>query len=98
MNRNSYQTYSGTYYNGSNNFKTSTSGFGGATLQRAPLYPIGPSLPQPEFKPIQRGTSPYVSRQGLMPPSYDQRVRHQTSTGFNQGVEKRMDMTKMSYE
>lgn len=39
---------------------TSTTGFG----QRAPLYPIGPTLTQPEFKPMQRGLSPspYLSR------------------------------------
>lgn len=99
MNRNNYQTYSGSFYNTANSYK---SGFGATTGARAPLYPIGPSLPQPEFKPIQRGTSPYISRQGLIPPSYEQRHRHQTTTGFNQSSanmgERRYDLTKLSYE
>lgn len=81
MNRNSYQTYQGTFYNTANSYK---SVLGATAGVRAPLYPIGPTLPQAEFKPIQRGTSPYVSRQGLMPPSYEQRHRHQTTTVFNQ--------------
>ena len=98
MNRNSYQSYSGTYYNGGAN-KTASSGLGGTNAQRSPLYPIGPTLTQPEFKPIQRGTSPYLSRQGLMPPSYDQRHRHQTATGFNQTAgENHFDTTKINYE
>jgi hypothetical protein len=42
---------------------------------RSPLYPIGPSLTQQEFHPIKRAPlpSPYLSRQGVMPPSYEQK-------------------------
>jgi hypothetical protein len=100
MNRNSYQTYSGTYYQGSQ--KTGGSGFGSTNPQRPPLYPIGPTLPQPEFKPVSMAPSPYVSRQGMLPPSYEQRHRHQNTTNFNQTAGSlgggRFDMTKISYE
>ena len=59
MNRNNYQTYTASNFQASQSYKMAT---GGITNQRSPLYPIGPSLPQPEFKPIQRGVSPYISR------------------------------------
>ena len=99
MNRNSY---SSNYYNAQPNYKTASSGFGTqGGVTRTPLYPIGPTLPPPQFKGIQRGTSPYVSRQGLMPPSYEQRHRHQTTTNFNQtsgNTLGRIDHTKISYE
>lgn len=101
MNRNSYQTYAAGYNVASQSYKTSSSGFGATTGQRAPLYPIGPTLPQPEFKVIQRGTSPYVSRQGLQPPSYEQRYHHQTTSNFNQTsssqMGRRYDNTKINY-
>lgn len=40
--------------------QTEIGGFG----QRMPLYPIGPTITQPEFRPIQRGVSPspYLSK------------------------------------
>ena len=103
MNRNSY---SSNYYNAQPSYKTASSGFGATAVpSRPPLYPIGPTLPQPEFKGIQRGTSPYVSRQGLLPPSYEQRHRHQASSNFHQTVggmggmgAGRTDLTKISYE
>jgi len=44
MNRNNYQTYSGSNFGASQSYKMAT---GGITNQRAPLYPIGPSIPQP---------------------------------------------------
>ena len=69
MNRNSYLNYSASQFSNSNPYKTTVGPF----LQqnnRSPLYPIGPSLSQPDFKPVQRGVSPYMSRQGIMPPSY----------------------------
>lgn len=47
MNRNSAQTYSAGYYTSSQNFKSASSGFGATKGQRPPLYPIGPTLPQP---------------------------------------------------
>lgn len=47
MNRNSYQTYAAGYNVASQSYKSSTSGFGATSGQRAPLYPIGPTLPQP---------------------------------------------------
>ena len=84
MNRKNYQTYTSGYPAMPPSYKTVSSGFGVTSQQRTPLYPIGPSLPQPEFKSIQRGTSPYISRQGLQPPSYEQRYHHQTTTGFQQ--------------
>jgi len=31
---------------------------------------------------VQRGVSPYLSRQGMQPPSYEQRYLHQNTTGF----------------
>ena len=103
MNRNSY---SSNYYNAPPSYKTASSGFGatGGLPTRPPLYPIGPTLTQPEFKGIQRGASPYVSRQGMLPPSYEQRHRHQASSNFHQTVGTggmgggRTDMTKINYE
>lgn len=83
MNRNSFQSYTASHYSNAqpNPYKTN------APFQthqsRSPLYPIGPTLTQPEFKPMQRGTSPYVSRQGIMPPSYEQRYLHQSSLPNN---------------
>ena len=73
MYRNSYQTTSnfGMQPGNSQMRYTSSTGFG----QRAPLYPIGPTLTQPQFQPIQRGVSPspYLAREGIKPPSYDER-------------------------
>ena len=98
MNRNNYQSHTSNFYQAQPTYKTISTGFyNQQTATRAPLYPIGPTLAQPEFKPIQRGTSPYVSRQGLMPPSYEQRHRHQTSSNFNQGGG-RTDHTQVYYE
>lgn len=69
MNRNTFQSYNATQYSNMNPYKTANQPFREQNA-RSPLYPIGPTLTQPEFKPIQRGVSPYVSRQGMMPPSY----------------------------
>ena len=72
MYRNSYQTHTSFNSQPHSQFRyTSTTGFG----QRAPLYPIGPTLTQPEFKPMQRGVSPspYLNREGMRPPSYEER-------------------------
>lgn len=58
---------------------TSSSGFGA----RASLYPIGPTLAQPEFQGIQRGfsPSPYLNKAGIRPPSYETRYLTRTD-GF----------------
>jgi hypothetical protein len=69
MNRNSHLNYSASQFSNSNPYKTVAGPFRQQN-SRSPLYPIGPTLTQPEFKPVQRGVSPYVSRQGVMPPSY----------------------------
>lgn len=103
MNRNSFQTYTAGYQASTQHYKSASSGFGLTAAQRAPLYPIGPTLPQPEFKGIQRGTSPYISRQGLQPPSYEQRYQQQTTSNFNQtsgslAGGRRYDTTKINYE
>ena len=102
MNRNSFQGYSATAYTNANPYKTASQPFR-ETASRAPLYPIGPTLSQAEFKPMQRGVSPYASRQGMMPPSYEQRYLHQSSSNFlnntNQvSMGKRYDQTKVNYE
>ena len=74
MYRNSFQTHTGfNSQSTQNQFRyTSSSGFG----QRPPLYPIGPTLTQPEFKPMARpmSPSPYLhNREGIRPPSYEER-------------------------
>ena len=59
---------------------TSPSGFGHS---RSPLYPVGPTLPRPEFKPVQtRGLSPspYLNRQGMQPPSYEEKYLKRAET------------------
>jgi hypothetical protein len=71
---------------------------GGITNQRSPLYPIGPSLSQPEFKPIQRGVSPYISRQGLAPPSYQQSYYQQSSSNFVNRGSLGLEGSKINYE
>lgn len=78
MNRNTFQSYNASHYSNNNPYKTAT--VFREQNSRSPLYPIGPTLTQPEFKPIQRGVSPYMSRQGMAPPSYEQRYLHQTSS------------------
>ena len=44
MNRNSYQTYTASNFPLSQSYKMAT---GALSNQRAPLYPIGPTIPQP---------------------------------------------------
>lgn len=102
MNRNSFQGYSATGFSNPVSYKTASQPFRD-TSSRAPLYPIGPTLTQPEFKPMQRGMSPYASRQGMMPPSYEQRYLHQSTSNFlnntNQvSMGKRYDQSKVNYE
>ena len=50
-------------------------GTGGAFYPRAPLYPIGPTITQPNFKVMTRGhsPSPYLQNVNIKPPSYEQR-------------------------
>ena len=102
MNINSFQCYSAPGNSNLAPYKTASQPFRD-TASRAPLYPIGPTLTQPEFKPMQRGVSPYASRQGLMPPSYEQRYLHQSTSNFlnntNQvSMGKRYDQTKVNFE
>lgn len=96
MNRNSYQGYSSNLAyppqaakSATSHFRASASGF---SQSRTPLYPIGPTLTQPEFKPMARGASPYLSRQTLRPPSYEQRYLPQAQGARGQ------EATRMDYE
>jgi hypothetical protein len=102
MNRNSYQSFSGSHYSNANPYKTTLGGFR-EPAARSPLYPIGPTLTQPEFKPLQRGVSPYISRQGVMPPSYEQRYLHQSTSNFmnatnQKSMGRQYDPVKINYE
>ena len=42
---------------------------------RAPMYPIGPTLTQQGFRPMNRpmSPSPYLQNPNIKPPSYEQR-------------------------
>lgn len=96
MNRNSYQTYSAGQFAATNkSYKMAT---GNIANQRAPLYPVGPTLPQPEFKPIQRGVSPYISRQGLAPPSYQQSYYQQSTSNLGNRGSLGFEGSKINYE
>lgn len=68
MNR-GFQSQYGGFNQSSQQRYTSSNGFN----QRSPLYPIGPTLTQPEFRPMTRGMSPspYLNRQSMKPPSYE---------------------------
>lgn len=95
MNRNSYQSYTANNFAPSQSYKMAT---GGLNNQRAPLYPIGPTIPQPEFKPIQRGISPYISRQGIVPPSYHQSYYQQTNSNLGNRGNLGFEGSKINYE
>lgn len=80
MYRNSYNTGNSFSLTSQSRVRgTSTSGFG----VRSPLYPIGPTIPQPQYQHIQRGfsPSPYLNKNNLRPPSYETRYLGQ-SDGF----------------
>ena len=72
MQRNYYQTQTNFNFNPYSSMRqTSASVFG----QRAPLYPIGPTLPKPEHKEMARGIpiSPYLKQEERRKPSYQER-------------------------
>jgi hypothetical protein len=95
-------TYQSNYSSGSlskTQFKSSN--VVNQSQMRAPLYPIGPMLTQPETKTYQRGMSPYVSRQGIHPPSYEQRYLTQNSMLRNNMSSLTLgdnNMTRINYE
>ena len=74
-------SYGNNYSSGSIGKETwkKSGGFAGRdssyTGTRSPLYPIGPSLTQPGFTPVNRGfsPSPYLKHHDVKPPSYQQR-------------------------